>query len=84
MSKREEYKFENEIRVVSPFCNNNIQNYIKGYGKFIKVDLKTLISEIIISPCAEELYVDLVKDVSRKYNLKCKISKSKLYEKFDN
>ena len=84
MSKRKEYKFENEIRVVSPFIHNNDKNCIKDYGKFIKVDLETLISEIIISPCADGWYVDLIKDVSRKYNLKCKIYKSKLYEKFDN
>lgn len=83
-TKKQEYTYENEIRVVSPFVNDNNKDCIKDYGKFIKVDLETLISEIIISPCAEELYVDLVKDVSRKYNLKCKISKSKLYEKYHN
>ena len=84
MSKRKEFEYGKEIRLISPIKQKTKTKRFKNAGKFVCVDLNTLIDEIIISPSSEQWYVDLVKDVVKSYKLKNKKTyQSKIYEKFD-
>lgn len=84
-TKRKEFEHEKEIRLFSPIKQDTKVNRLKYGGKFIKVDLTELISEILISPESEEWFVELVKDVTERFlpNNNITINKSKLFEKID-
>lgn len=47
-------------------------------GKYLKVNIKELIDEIIISPYSPNWYYELVQDIVKKYGLEIKIKKSEL------
>lgn len=84
MSKRKEFEYEKEIRLISPINQKTKMKRLKNEGKFVNLDLNILINEIIISPSSDKWYVDLVKDVVKSYNLVHKRTyQSKIYEKFD-
>lgn len=84
MSKRKEFEYGKEIRLVSPIHQKTKEKRVKNAGKFVSVDLDILIDEIIVSPSSQQWYVDLVKDVVKSYNLgNKKTYQSKIYEKFD-
>lgn len=84
MSKRKEFEYGKEIRLISPINQKTKTKRLKNDGKFVNSDLNTLIDEIIISPSSDKWYVDLVKDVVKSYGLEDKRTfQSKIYEKFD-
>lgn len=84
MSKRKEFEYGKEIRLISPINQKTKLQRIKNNGKLVKLDLKILIDEIIISPSSDKWYVDLVKDVIKSYGLGNKRTyQSKIYEKLD-
>lgn len=76
LCKREDFKYENELRIISLVTNP--QDLINE-GIYIAVDLNMLIDEIIISPDAPEWFFDLIQDMTiNKYKIKKKVTKSKL------
>lgn len=84
MSKRKEFEYGKEIRLISPINQKTKIKRLKNDGKFVNSDLNTLIEEIVISPSSDKWYVDLVKDVVKSYGLgNKKTYQSKIYEKFD-
>lgn len=84
LSKRKEFEYGKEIRLISPINQKTKIKRLKNAGKFVNVDLDILIDEIVISPSSDLWYVDLVKDVVKSYNLvNKKTYQSKIYEKFD-
>lgn len=84
MSKRKEFSYGNEIRLISPINQKTKSRRLKNFGKRVKLNLDTLIDEIIISPSSELWYVDLVQDVVKSYHIgNKKAYQSRIYEKFD-
>lgn len=85
MSKRKEFEYGNEIRLVSPIRQSTRRKRVKDFGKLVNVDLDVLINSIIVSPNATDWFVNLVKDTMKSYNLEHKkVYKSKIYEKIYN
>lgn len=84
MSKRKEFDYGKEIRLISPINQKTKPKRLKNDGKLVNLDLNILINEIVISPSSDKWYVDLVKDVVKSYGLGSKKTyQSKIYEKFD-
>ncbi len=84
MSKRKEFEYGKEIRLISPINQKTKSKRLKNNGKFVNLNLDVLIDEIIISPSSAKWYADLVKDVVKSYGLENKRTyQSKIYEKFD-
>ena len=82
VSKRKEFEYGKEIRIISPITQKNKEQRLINSGKFVKIDLNLLIDEIIISPYSAKWFVGLVKDVVEQYNLGHKKTyKSNIYEK---
>jgi len=80
--KHKAYAYENEIRLIHEVSN---QNWIHDWseekfenGVKIKVDIKELINEIIISPFSPNWFVELIDDILEKYGIESKLTKSKL------
>jgi hypothetical protein len=83
LHKRLCFSYENELRAI-------IQNLPKKQGSFdyeavptqrgkwVKVNLDFLITDVRISPTAPSWFKDLVQDVCRKYNFKSKVGQSSL------
>lgn len=82
--KQNAYKYEEEIRLIHKVDYPQIG---KTYdwnkediqeGKLIKANLISLIQEIIIGPFSPKWMTDLIEDLTMKYGLTKKITKSKL------
>lgn len=77
MSKRKEFEYEKEVRVVSlDTCDSKCS----VLGLLESIDLNKLIDEILICPNAEEWFVPLVNDLVNKYGYSFNIRKSSLYD----
>nr|WP_243425089.1 DUF2971 domain-containing protein [Clostridium sardiniense] len=63
LRKAKYYEYEHELRVY--FEDRNSAELVK----FIKVDLNSLIDEIIISPDCDEWFVDILNDILRRYSI---------------
>ncbi len=70
--KRKSFEYENEVRAIT------VKPGLKKKGIYVSVDLDKLIDDIYISPYAPEWFVDVVKSVSDKYNIKSNISYSQM------
>lgn len=85
MSKRKEFEYGKEIRLLSPIKQSTRDVRIKNDGKLVDTDLEILIDSIVVSPNATDWFVNLVKDTMKSYNLENKrVYKSKIYEKIYN
>ena len=85
MSKRKEFEYGKEIRLLSPIKQSTRDVRIKNDGKLVDADLEILIDSIVVSPNATDWFVNLVKDTMKSYNLENKrVYKSKIYEKIYN
>lgn len=51
-----------------------------GPGKALQIATADLIQEVYVSPTAQAWFRDLVESVTRRYNLKCPVLKSNLYD----
>jgi Protein of unknown function (DUF2971) len=51
----------------------------EAYGKYIPIKLDSLIERIYLSPSSQDWHIDLVKSITKKYNINKEIIKSKLY-----
>src|SRR5690606_12343115 len=80
--KNKAYYYEEEIRLIYSLLgtgkvgNGLVYDWdsepIKT-GKYIKVNLDTLIDEIVLSPYASTWFYDIIQDLLQKYNLDKKI-----------
>ncbi len=82
--KQNAYKYEEEIRLIYEVDFPQIgrtydwDNEEIREGKLVKVDIDSLIDEIIIGPYSPEWMTNLVSDLVDKYGLKKPVTKSKL------
>jgi len=66
--KRRLFEFEHEIRLF--FQKEKInKNQIKKKGTYIRVDLKKLITRIILSPSSQAWYKEVIEDILREHRL---------------
>lgn len=81
--KHKAYTFEEELRIIHTVkfgqgLAYDWNNEKINQGKYIRVDLNELIDEIVISPYAEDWYIELIRDMCDKFGLKKEIKKSEL------
>ena len=77
--KLKAYTYENEIRaVIDTFHYTYDQTAPDDYGLKVPIDIEKLLRSIVIAPNAPEWFVDLIKDVVKRYGLKTPVRKSKL------
>jgi hypothetical protein len=78
--KRQSFQHEREIRAIIFAKDNRITCDLKkdNNGLCINLDLNCLIDRIYVSPDSPDWFYELVKDVSTKYGIKKKVSKSSL------
>ncbi|EMH5180009.1 hypothetical protein RGJ03_001673 [Serratia marcescens] len=83
MHKRRSFQHENEARVVIrdeiPEGGNFSDIADKKNGIYINVDINKLIKRVYVSPTSPTWFVNLVTEISNKYELTAKIIKSDLY-----
>ena len=77
LSKRKSFEYENELRaiIVIPPTNANWE-YPEGIN--VNIDINKLIEKIYICPKTEDWFLDLVKSITKKYNLDKEIIRSSL------
>lgn len=73
--KRKSFEHEKEFRILIKDISNISST---DYYKEVKVDLRSLIETIYVSPQSEDWFFDLVKTMRRKYNLCCDVKRSEL------
>ena len=72
------YSYENEVRFLYDMRPNCTLHQRLGDGFFIKMDVKSVIERILISPTADDWFFDLIKGVLSKYDLDDRIVWSNL------
>lgn len=81
--KHKAYQFEEEVRIIHTVNHKSDWSFDwekqeNENGKYIKVDINELISEVIVSPYASTWYIELIKDLCDKFGLKKEIKKASL------
>jgi len=79
--KNKPYNYENEIRLIHQVKPKSGFDYDwtkeeNQNGKYINIDLKSLIEEIVISPFSPNWFFDIVNDIVDKYELSKKVRHS--------
>ena len=77
LNKRLHFEHEREVRAVA----NNLHWFaagvnVYGAGHSYKVNLSSLVHEVVVAPTAEDWFIDLVKSVAAKYDLAAPVSTS--------
>lgn len=81
--KHQAYEYENDVRLIftQNFDTTLTYDWKKEEvqeGKYISVDIRDVIDEIIISPYAPQWFFELVKDIIQKYGLNKPVMASEL------
>jgi hypothetical protein len=79
--KHKAYNYEKEVRLIyslpiKPGIEVDWSKEESPTGKSLPVDLSSLLEKVVISPYAEQWYIDLIKDICSKYELDKPIYKS--------
>lgn len=84
LHKRNIYKYENELRVMTILMEHEKQKIpdedFTNKGIYIPVNLDILTEKIVVSPNAESWHIDLVKSIMEEYNFKKNVEQSSLDE----
>lgn len=75
MYKRKSFEHENEIRALI-----RDENILEENGIFVPVNVPRLIEKIYVAPTAEHWILDLVKSITKKYELNNEVIKSSLFD----
>ena len=73
LNKRKSFEHEREVRVVASEFQHEF-----AFGKYLEVEIPSLIHEVVVAPYSPEWFVDLVKSVAIRYDLKASVSKSEM------
>ncbi|TGK38467.1 DUF2971 domain-containing protein [Leptospira gomenensis] len=80
--KHSAYRYENEVRYILQETENkppDVMNMQATFnGKYIKADIEQMITEIVVSPYAEDWFIEVVFGVIEKEGVKLKLEKSSL------
>ena len=74
LHKRKSFEHEREVRAMT----GNYAMHGERIGNYYRVDIDTLIEEVVVAPQAPQWFSDLVKSVARKYALNTTVAKSTL------
>jgi hypothetical protein len=55
------------------------KSLLTDYGKYVSIELNSLIERIYVSPLSEDWHIDLVESIVKKYKINKQIIKSDLY-----
>lgn len=76
------YSYEKELRLIHEVSNQAFKHNWEAEeveeGVYIKADINTLIEEIIVGPYSPKWFLDLITDLSLKYNLNKPVKASAL------
>ena len=73
LNKRKSFEHEREVRVVS---SEMIHEF--AFGRYLEIDVSSLIHEVIVAPYSPKWFVNLVKSVAARYDLNALVSKSEM------
>ena len=83
--KRISFQHESEVRVLrmlrhhkTPRGELDLDREVVPVGTYVHIDLAVLVREVVVSPLAEDWFVELVQSVINKYDLKTALRKSEL------
>ena len=74
--KRLSFKHEQEVRAI--VSTDTDYTPVEGKGMYCDVNLETLIEQVVVAPDSPEWFMDLVKSVSKRYNLEVPVLQSNL------
>ena len=77
LSKRKSFEHEKELRAIVVIPPDGM-NWKSPKGIGINIDINNLVEEIYVSPKSEDWFLDLVKSITKKYNLDKEIIRSSL------
>lgn len=72
------YGFEREIRIIHDKFEHNFEKSEKESGVFLNVNLNRFLRSIVVSPSAQPWFIELIRDVTKKYGIKTPVNLSKL------
>ncbi|WP_346878913.1 MULTISPECIES: hypothetical protein [unclassified Clostridium] len=78
LTKREEFKYEQEIRGVYLLSHNKIDDETQTKGGFVSTDVETLIENVFLYPNASADFRKIVENMVKKYGFELNILDSKL------
>lgn len=81
MHKFNSYNYENELRAI---ITNQVDGFtpLFEYGKYVNIDLESLIDKVYIAPNSPEWFYDLVVSTTKKLGYNFEFKKSRLNDKF--
>ena len=79
LHKRHSFRHEQEVRAMNIiFGEKGFSQDVCDIGKYFEVSLSFLIKEIIVAPYADNWFLELIKSVATRYDLKAPVNKSNL------
>ena len=84
MHKRKHFEHEREVRaVIQKFPSNDgvtqdLSEDICEIGEYYEVDISILIDEVVVTPYAQDWFLELTKSIAGRYNLEAPLSRSAL------
>lgn len=72
------YEFEREVRIIHDRMGQNFEKSEKESGIHMPVQINQLLTRIVVSPSAQPWFIELVKDVMKKYGINVPVRPSKL------
>lgn len=83
LHKRKSFKHENEVRAIVLFSQPNknrtdLSQDISDVGEYYKVNISSLVQEVVVAPYAPNWFLELVVSVSKRYGLSTPVNKSVL------
>ncbi|RKU14250.1 hypothetical protein C6502_01270 [Candidatus Poribacteria bacterium] len=78
LCKRRAFEHEQEVRAVHIHMPDGPYAAFSDAGMCYQVDLSLLIQEVIVAPCADDWFLELVKSVVARYKLEAPVNKSEM------
>lgn len=89
LHKRKSFEHENEVRAIMmcfpPLAEKNMDLSLDTVhaGRYCKVNISSLVQEVVVSPYAEDWFLELVVSISNNYGLSAPVHRSSLADKPD-
>ena len=88
LHKRKSFEHENEVRAIMmcfppPTENMDLSRDTVRAGRYCKVNISSLVQEVVVAPYAEDWFLELVVSISNNYGLSAPVYRSSLADKPD-
>ena len=86
LHKRQDFNHEREVRAIATAFPQDVDGINPppdtcDDGRYYEVDLFDLVKEVIVAPKADEWFLELIRSVAARYNLKAPVVKSRLADR---